>query len=414
MYKYQLKGTEEKCVWICFAILCSFVVVPQFKVLFPMTIIYLGIIAVLTVVMLRQSKKWSEWLYLVIAVFYSVYTAIVPMVFGYRDLANRYIALVPMVWLYALYEYLKKNRAIDGVWKLMILFAVITMLRTSQALLTSPYISRMVKSSGEFSESILLQGIGDYSFIYALVLMNVLFFWLFLEKKGKKKLVYLFLVISSEGTILLSNYMMALLLSLFGIAVLTAFWIYRKNKAVFFVLLMIFAILLLFSKPLLYVTLDGILAVLPDGKTYDRLLQMQMSLYGEGKGLFEEFASDRIPVLSISLKSIKAYPAFGVICGHLTKTDGYYNEFGQHSYIFDTMALYGIGISLILLFLLTFPFFTEGRMRGKKKELSIAIFLIMLLLVSNNNATFSIAVMLYVIYPYICDGIGQEGEEKYA
>ena len=409
MYKYRERNLEEIIVLICLCILSMFVVVPQFKVYSLMTVAYMGIIAVLTLLMLRYAKNSEEWVYFLLATVFTVYTVIVPGLFGYGDLVNRHIALVPMVWMYVLYAYLNRNKAIKSAWYIMIFFGTITMLRTSKALISSPYISRMVKSSGEFSANVLRQGIGDYSFIYAIVLMSISFFWLFLERKGKKRIMYLLLTMVGGVTILLSNYMMALVLVGLGIMMLAAFWLYRKNKIVFVIAVIMLLIMLIFAKPILHAVLDSLLPIIPEGKTYDRLLQMQLSLYGEGKNLFEEFWIDRIPVLCISTESIKNYPWFGCVFGHLTKTDGYYNEFGQHSYVFDTMALYGVWSGVVLLILLSYPFFVNGRMKGRKKELSITMLVIMLILTIFNNVAFSMAMVLYVIYPYICD----EGDKSY-
>ncbi|MFT4104646.1 MAG: hypothetical protein QM657_02715 [Lacrimispora sp.] len=344
------------------------------------------------------------------AAVFSLYTVIVPMFFGYSDLRNRYISLIPMVWMHILYDYLKKHKAIRGPWLLMIFFSVITMINTCQALIASPYISRMIKSGGEFSDSILKQGIGDYSFIYMLVLMTIIFFWEGMESSGKWRICYLSLAVLGEATIVLSNYMMALILSVLGIGVLLCFKIIRNNTLMLLLVILLFMVLLLFWRPLFSLILEKVLIFIPDGKTFDRLQQMHLSLYGKGISIFDEFVLGRIPVLSISTNSIIKYPFFGLIYGRLSKSLGYYVEFGQHSFILDTMALYGVGIGIMLVFLLSYPFFIEGRMKGKKREISIVFFAAMIFILGFNNATYSLAIVLYVIYPYICDKVVKEAQ----
>lgn len=414
-YKFRTKNFECNFALLCFVILCLFVSLPQFRVYFPMVAVCTGIICILTVLMLRKRQKRNrmEWLYFILAAVFFLYTVTAPSIWGYNILRNRYIALMPMVWMYLLYGYLRDVDAIRGGWSFMIFFSVITMIRTCKALLVSPYISRLVKTSGEITESILKQGVGDYSFIYLLMFLCIIFFWLFLEEHRKRRFGYLFLAAMGEITIILSNYMMALVLSILGIGVLFGFWIYRKNKALFFILLLICLLLLLFYKPIFHILLEKMLPFIPPGKTFDRLQQVYMSLYGEGIGFFEEFMMDRVPVFAVSFKSIIKYPVFGVICGHLTKTNGYYNEFGQHSFVFDTMAVYGIVWGILLIILISYPFFAEGRMKGKKKELPVAIYVVTLLLLCFNNATFSMALVLYIIYPYVYDRVCKREEEKY-
>ncbi len=408
MWKYSLNNLKKIYIFFSLLMLSLIVALPQLQVYLPTVIIYLIVIMTLFISDIKKDKKNLEWFYIILASCFSLYTSGIANFFGYKDLSNRYISLMPMVFIYIVYGLVNDIKVVSLVWKIMVVFSTITMFKTSYALIQSPYISRMIKSSGEFSENILKQGIGDYAFIYGLVIMEILFFSHVYEKKGKEKLIYILLSTLGEITIILSNYMTALILSIIGIGILTFFKVKRKHKILFLFLLIVGIFMILFWKPMLEFFLSIILDFIPDGKNYDRLLQLKMSVYGNGKNLFAEFMGDRIPVLSISYNSILKYPWGGVIFGHLTKSNGYYNEFGHHSFVFDTIAIYGLLLGIVLIFLLCFPFFSNMRLHGRKKELTIAMFVVVILLLMFNNATFSLAFLIYVMYPYVCDKLYED------
>ena len=105
-----------------------------------------------------------------------------------------------------------------------------------------------------------------------------------------------------------------------------------------------------------------------------------------------------------SIEALFAHPFFGLIGSSALGTSGeYLTGFGQHSYIFDTFALYGIVIGIINFFAILKPFKKDGRFLKHNASLSIAMAIFTVSIYLFNNATASIGIVICIIYPWVRD-----------
>jgi hypothetical protein len=104
-----------------------------------------------------------------------------------------------------------------------------------------------------------------------------------------------------------------------------------------------------------------------------------------------------------SIEAFKEHPILGLLgSGQLQVSNGSLYGFGQHSYILDTFALYGIVGGTLNLLALAAPFINRYRIK-RDISLDITMFVVMLLLYLVNNASESIALAVTIIYPFIRD-----------
>ena len=108
-----------------------------------------------------------------------IYTAFAPYLFSNGTIGNRYLSHGIMIVFYLVYTYNKKygyTRSNDNITKITIPFIIYTSIMTLKALVNNPYISRSIKSSGDYSDLIRAQGVGGYELIYFLVLITIILF----------------------------------------------------------------------------------------------------------------------------------------------------------------------------------------------------------------------------------------------
>jgi hypothetical protein len=280
------------------------------------------------------------------------------------------------------------------------ILSAITLLITYKALLENPYISRSIKSSGEYSTSLARQGIGGYTFIYFMTIISVLILYYFIEaeKPWKKMGAAVCYVISVLFTIK-SNYMTAFLIVIIGACLLVFLKLSLKGRKgiIAGVLVVLFIALLGFN-------LDKILSmigpILPKRISSVLLVDDGISVT---ESIINEFLGDRWPTMLRSIEAFKEHPILGLLgSGQLQVSNGSLYGFGQHSYILDTFALYGIVGGTLNLLALAAPFINRYRIK-RDISLDITMFVVMLLLYLVNNASESIALAVTIIYPFIRD-----------
>ena len=248
----------------------------------------------------------------------------------------------------ASYRFLLHNE--DGIVVLrflkgiILILSVITFFFTFTGLLVSPWLARSIKSSGETTEVLKRAGIGGYEFIYYCMLMGIAFFYLY-KKRGKRvrNLVISILIL---GLILLSNYLTAVLLFLLGV-VLVYFEDRRFSTKLFFIsIIIVFAICILFVSQGFT---DLVLTILPEGRIKSTVAEFDSNLLS---GIFEEFISDRWPTIQVSIDAILNHPLVGV---QFQVADLAFQSLGQHSMVFDTLAIWGIPMGCLFLYLMFRP-----------------------------------------------------------
>lgn len=339
-------------------------------------------------------------------------TAFLPYLFGNSVIAHRYmaLALVPLGYLiYTFYETHGQRIILKNIMKIVLLLSTITLVFTTSALLANPYVSRSIKSSGEVSSHLAEKGIGGYSFIYFIAIITVVLIHIAVVEKCKwKKVCFIVLSVLCVFLILKSNYMIALLVLLAELLVymfIKAKRELRRNSLIFLAFLCGISIAIY----LMVAFQDKIMNFLPP-----RVVQ----IFSAGNSnaitsIMSEFTVDRFPRLQESAESFMKYPIAGIIGqGTLSYEAGYLTGFGQHSYIFDTFALYGLFLGICAIYSCTIPFHSKERCTGDYRELTWAVFVGAILIYFLNNATESIGLAVGVVYPFVRDAYRLEDSNE--
>ena len=335
--------------------------------------------------------------------FFIIYTCCIPYLFGSGVIANRYISLMLMPLGYIIYNYYKENKKLHVI-KVMInivmIFILITFFRTFFGLLDNPYLSRSIKSVGEYSKTVLSMGYGGYEFAYFITLISMFLFQLFLTSKSAvKKTLYITTYILSVIFVLLSNYFTAFILILLSVGILIFSKFRSKTKWVLLIVLII--LFLVLSESVLGIILDILGNHFTKGKLYYRLSEMEGAFLNS---FMKDFTADRLPTLYKSLNTIYQYPLLGLIT---TKMDMVnisiedYN-FGQHSHILDSFALFGIAVGIWNLFI-CFKVFNKKYFKSRYKNLSYAFLCSVIILLTFNNLVPACCMVITIFYPYFMD-----------
>ncbi len=330
-------------------------------------------------------------------------TIIIPYLFGNGVIGNRYLSLCMIPLGYFIFNFYKEKERLNELKKVTMIicgFAVITFFVTLKALVQDPYISRSIKSWGEYSLDLARKGIGGYGFIYFTVIVSQFLLYIFLKSKLKfvKAFSFIFYLLSLFFT-LKSNYMTALLTVLIASAVMIIRNYMGKN-VINNIILILFAALMI----ILALNIDSIVANFSD--FIPKRIAQIVNNGNESitKSIFNEFVNDRWPTMLSSINIFLKRPLLGMVASKdITLTqDGYLAELGQHSHILDTFALYGFLIGLFNILIIFKPFRgTDGKKIGYGKALNAAMAVCIIAVYLFNNATPSTAFSFGIIFPLI-------------
>lgn len=333
----------------------------------------------------------------------------IPYAFGYSVISHRYMSTGLFFWGHFIFKYYKSTNQLKKLGIIIVVVAIlscITACTTLSALLKDPYIARSIKSSGEYSASLAKKNIGGYKIIYYFVGCDIIFLYLFAVSKGiLKKISFLLLYLFILFTIIKSNYMTAFLTVIICSVLLVVFIAIAQRENIFFTCLFCFFVILL-----LISLLDKLALMLPE--------RISRVLLSGNKGVFEaivdEFKDDRFPTLIISWEAASSNPVSGLIGSNgLSYSGQSLQGFGQHSFFLDTLALYGmpIGIFFIAVVLKASVY---SKKTGKHKVLNQVILVYTVMTLLFNNATDSIALIIYIFCPFIQYITQREQGECYA
>lgn len=330
-----------------------------------------------------------------------VYLSLYPAVCGYSTITNRYVSMSFVLCGSIVFRYYYAHNKLDILKKILritALLSLITMLITYKQLLINPYISRSIKSSGEYSEMLARRGIGGYTFVYyiAVLSISVLYFGLKTGQKRKRVLAMIWYVFSILFVIK-SNYMTAVLV----VAVCSAILLVlssASNKKWGFVLGLISGILVF----VLVLLLDRILAVVGDFMP-ERIARVLIS--GSGGSAIEsviyEFYLDRWPTIQSSLHAFLKHPLLGLLGSGTLGYDGQFlTGLGQHSFVLDSFAFFGIMGGSICMYASFYPL-KKSAVWKNHSPLRTAMMVCVMMMYFLNNATESIALAVAIISPYI-------------
>jgi hypothetical protein len=285
---------------------------------------------------------------------FMLWSILIPIIYNNLIFAHRYAALLIIPLSPIIYKaYNNSNRIIiiKCLIILTLIFSIITYIFTSEALLIDPYISRSIKSSGIHTEMLSKKCIGGYEFIYYItVLSSVPAVVLFITKKYK--IISVCLLLLALFIIILSNYLTALIIFVFTLAFSFFLFVKSNNQKMLIVVLIVFAIILINSTLFYNFLLEMISQLSFGGKIHSRLVSFNGSIFN---GIVEEFFNDRFFVMKMSYDSFLQHPFMG-ISPENTVFFGEIMNLGNHSYIIDTFAIYGLVIGVINCIILIYPF----------------------------------------------------------
>lgn len=345
-------------------------------------------------------------LFYFIAIFYSYFC-------GQSVIAHRYASLALVPFAYIIFDYYSVNEQLHRLRKIIYVtyaLAIVTAVITFKALLLNPYISRSIKSGGEYSVGLARQGIGGYSFIYFVVASGIIFLHCACVSSGKlKKILSTLGFVFSVIFAMKSNYMTALIiLFISSLMYFIINGLKKGNKSIIYIIFISAVCIVIVLK------IDTILDLFRDFLP-ERISRVIYSENNESliHSITEEFVLDRWPTMKGSIDTFKMYPIFGAVGGaNFYVENSILKGIGQHSYILDTFAFFGFGLGVWSLYVIAQPYRDK---RWKKSSNNVALTVAMGICIFSlflfNNATESIALVSGIVMPLIrCKDIEVEGE----
>lgn len=313
---------------------------------------------------------------------------IFPFISAEITYANRYLFLSGLLLYPMLYEATKETRIPFIIIKILLIWSIYVCFHTIVVCNQFSYASRMADVSLLYQS----MGVGGYMFIYAISLASVILFSYIINNDIKDNKTKLFLIIWFIYilTVYKSNFMTAVLVSIIGAALSILFKrTTLKNKVVLILVFVIFFIFLM--GPCLELLETVITNILPES---GRIRQIFSGSEGVFQAIFNEFISDRMPTIQTSINAIKENSLSGIIFSSKEI------NFGEHSTLFDTFALWGIPIGIFYFILIFKPFFNN--LRICKYEYSIPILVsFFVLMIFNNIECTSAFIISYITLFYL-------------
>lgn len=350
-----------------------------------------------------------------ITLVFILYSFIAPHLFGHGVIGNRYLAISPLFFLYVVYEY--NSRADRGynnirIIRLTIPFVVLTLIRTGMGLMSNPFLSRSIKSSGEYSRDLWRQGIGGYEFIYFLALLfPVLIYLMFyadaFRKKHHERLVGLF-GLSVLAVIVLSNYFTALIAVLLSVLTMIVIRVIdRRRYFAITALLLSTIIFLLVGTEIVVHVLDLMSVWVGGGLTAKRLMEARYAIVF---GNDQIVRTSRWDLIRVSVQSFFQNPFFGTIGNRHINVLSFEVGAGQHSHIIDTFAFFGFIPGLMQIYIIVQPYFKRLR-TGVARELMASVLVSIAIIFSLNTVTPSMGIVVSLIVPSLYDVLEIQNRE---
>lgn len=339
-------------------------------------------------------------------VFYIIYTVGVSFLSGNLSIANRFIELSQIPIFYLAFDHNRKlgrNMNNFRIIKLLSPFIILTCILTLKQYRLTPYISRMIKTGAIEGKEIMASGVGGYEFIYFIVFIFSILIFTFRsidvgKHRKKSKLIMGLLTLLTGYVILLSGYTTALFLIFLAILFRTLGKTINLNKLI----KTISSIILLFVIFYLGVNFifDRLLVEFENNINYNKILEIISFFNSDTIGVSSQA---RLNVYQQSISVFINNPFFGIIFYPLAvNTSGELIAFGQHSQILDTLALFGIVIGFLQLYIYVKPLKDRITVGLKKYDIfTIAIMINFFIVSVFNNVTPSIGFAVLIIYPTI-------------
>lgn len=329
---------------------------------------------------------------------------VIPLLTGHVTLFNRYLSLsiLPISYLLSVsFSKIGKVYVLKQSCKMVVGVTVINLIISMFHVIQRPSVMRGINATSEESFSNMRKGIGGYDLVYFWTLILVFFVYKLMFEKRKKfehNACCGVALLLGVATILLSNFLTAFLILGIAFSILLFLWLMQRKKYILAVLYVVFFVLLLVADQYLMDFFAPIILELVPGGTTALRIETYREI-GIIQALLSEFFADRMPLIQLSVQSAIETRYMG---GMLYLKKNLLDSIGQHSYLFDTMALYGVGVFILNVVLLMFPIMEQRRKH--KKVLYIVEFVSIMIMLLLNNATASIALAYFVFVP----SLGQE------
>lgn len=327
---------------------------------------------------------------------------IVPYSLGSNTITHRYLILSPIFYSFVVTKYYLTNNKIyilKIVLYIIAFFSLLTSFTTISNLIKNPFISRIVKSYGYEREYVISKNIGGYEFVYYSVLIfPILFYYLlnFYDKISKKNLFLLITGISFIIlTVILSNYFIALTILFISVLFVLIFKFSKKNTTIKLFFLLIFIITI-------YLNIEKIFDFFIDRMSSLNKIRLQELKYSyiENRGIYIE--TRRWELYKVSFTTFLEYPILGAMGKDKDLIFDPNLTSGQHSHFMDSLVYLGLFLSLFQLYIIFRPFYFYYK--EKKMNDLIFIFLFSFIIIFLfNNLTPSMAIPLYLLFPYMYD-----------
>lgn len=400
--KGKLMRIMDFVLLVCFIIL----VFPPVEWIGEPTVLYLICVALWMV----SSMVYFPGFYLHIklhrlfALVFYLATSLVPYMLGATTVAHRYMA-TPIIPLgFFIYEYYKESGRLESLQRIIevaLCFAILTGIITYYNLLDNSWVSRTIKSSGEYSESLGKRGIGGYSYIYFLVTASViLLHGTIHSRRLGARIIYASLFVLSVFIALKANYLTALAIELISMTVYFLAVNLKKGKRKALKVIVAFSVIwlvIVFSDKILEL-LGGVLPARV-GRVLNNSLHTNVV-----QSICNEFIQDRLPTLMSSIEAFIESPIFGLIASNADLSGDFLTGFGQHSYVLDTFALYGFLLGMLNIYVLLLAF-RKTKCTRENLPLMWSAFIAMVIMAIANNMTDSIALSFGILFPCIVEEV---------
>ncbi|MDM1376772.1 hypothetical protein [Myroides marinus] len=339
----------------------------------------------------------------------------IPLLFDNYLIFNRYVNLVSLVFFYWFFRFniiYRGNRFNLRIVYVSIIPILYSSLSTVRVLRDNPYASRLITSSLEENKDLVALGVGGYSLIYSVViiLLTICPVFLILRKLNMsffRKAVFIVVFCVLGLLVIYSNFFTALILTIIGLIFIYAF--FKSIRYIgFFVFIGI--VYFIFSNEINLLFIDILLNFLQeDGKSYQRLYEIKNSITF---GSTTSSVDSRSEVLEITRNTFFDNPLFGYIINSNYSFD--LKNIGQHSTLFDTLALYGVFFGAVYFIIIGRPILKIVNVANnlKVKSYAVIVSLVFIVLIGTNNVTISIAYAFYFLFPTILEFINIDNYEK--
>lgn len=333
-----------------------------------------------------------------------VFIAAMCILSGNSVLFNRYISLCLFIAGYPLFRVVlaeSTDRSKKAFLIIASLFAIASCLKTCHALVANPYLSRSIKSEGVYSQGILLSGVGGYELVYFSVLAAIAVLPGCFSRNRKFQFANIAAFLIFALLVVLSNYMTALIVLIIGSILVLVYQVCSGTQLG----VLVGVIMILVIGTIVAVNLGSIVEQLASAGGGGRVSNVLLGSESLLLNITNEFFADRAPVMQQSMCVLLDNPVIGSI--GLSSAYGDYGVVslaGQHSFVLDTFAYYGVLGGMLIIGAVMLELRQLVKTYSAFRAIPIAVSLIILILF--NNATASIASLVFILFPLFqeCNG----------